>query len=85
MDDSSQLDNAVNASAAEATPATADNSQVVPMVLITMPQRAALIDYLAKQPYADVANGIEFLKDAPQINVTITPPAPSTDSENGES
>ena len=45
--------------------------KTIPMVLITLPQRAALIEYLAKQPYADVASGIEFLRDAPQINVTI--------------
>jgi hypothetical protein len=54
------------------------------MVLITLPQRAALIEYLAKQPYADVANGIEFLKTAPQINVTITPPSESVDGDSNQ-
>jgi hypothetical protein len=50
------------------------STQTVPMVLITLPQRAALIEFMAKQPYADVANGIEFLRTAPQVNVSITAP-----------
>ena len=50
------------------------STQTVPMVLITLPQRAALIEFMAKQPYADVANGIEFLRTAPQVNVNITTP-----------
>jgi len=41
------------------------------MVLISMQQRTALIEYLAKQPYEDVASGIEFLRDAPSVNVTL--------------
>jgi hypothetical protein len=45
--------------------------RTVPMVLISMQQRTALIEYLAKQPYEDVASGIEFLRDAPSVNVTL--------------
>ena len=65
------------------------STQTVPMVLITLPQRAALIEFMAKQPYADVANGIEFLRTAPQVNVNITTPdsagaAESTDSSVGD-
>ena len=50
------------------------DKQTVPMALITLPQRAALIEFMAKQPYTDVANGIEFLRSAPVIDVTITTP-----------
>lgn len=50
------------------------NSQTVPMILITLPQRAALIEFMAKQPYSDVANGIEFLRNAPQVDVNINAP-----------
>ena len=65
------------------------STQTVPMVLITLPQRAALIEFMAKQPYADVANGIEFLRTAPQVNVNIIAPesaglAESTDSRVGD-
>jgi len=35
-------------------------------------QRNALIEYMAKQPYKDVANGIDFLRNAPVINVNLT-------------
>jgi hypothetical protein len=45
--------------------------RTVPMVLISMQQRTALIEYLAKQPYEDVATGIEFLRNAPTVNVTL--------------
>ncbi|NBQ98394.1 MAG: hypothetical protein EBT26_09950 [Microbacteriaceae bacterium] len=45
--------------------------RTVPMVLISMQQRTALIEYLAKQPYEDVASGIEFLRNAPSVNVTL--------------
>ena len=31
-----------------------------------------LIEYLAKQPYQDVANGIEFLRNAPVVDVNLT-------------
>ena len=51
-----------------------NQGQTIPMVLITLPQRAALIEFMAKQPYADVANGIEFLRNAPQVDVTIAAP-----------
>jgi len=44
----------------------------VPMVLISLAQRNSLIEYLAQQPYQDVANGIEFLKNAPVVNVNLT-------------
>jgi hypothetical protein len=49
----------------------ANEPRTVPMVLISMQQRTALIEYLAKQPYEDVASGIEFLRDAPTVNVTL--------------
>jgi hypothetical protein len=42
------------------------------MVLISVPQRDALLEYLAKQPYQDVANGVDFLRSAPVVNVTLT-------------
>jgi len=51
-----------------------EDQQTVPMVLITLPQRAALIEFMAKQPYSDVANGIEFLRNAPQVDVKINAP-----------
>ena len=49
----------------------------VPMALITLAQRNALLDYLGKRPYCDVANGIEFLRNAAVIDVelTVNPPA----------
>jgi len=53
-------------------PQEPSNTQTVPMVLITLPQRDALIEFMAKLPYADVANGIEFLRNAPQVNVNLT-------------
>lgn len=80
MSDTTQFDDGSNMPPSEPESIASENSQVLPMVLITLPQRAALIEYLAKQPYADVANGIDFLKGAPQINVTITPPDPSSNS-----
>ena len=43
----------------------------VEMVLITQVQRNALIEYLSKQPYQEVAAGINFLRDAPLINVNL--------------
>lgn len=49
----------------------ANEPRTVQMVLISMQQRTALIEYLAKQPYEDVASGIEFLRDAPSVNVTL--------------
>lgn len=49
----------------------ANEPRTVPMVLISMQQRTALIEYLAKQPYEDVASGIEFLRDAPSVNDTL--------------
>ena len=49
----------------------ANEPRTVPMVLISMQQRTALIEYLAKQPYEDVASGLEFLRDAPSVNVTL--------------
>ncbi|MCP9787948.1 hypothetical protein KBY99_03005 [Cyanobium sp. Maggiore-St4-Cus] len=47
------------------------DTQVVPMVLISQEQRNALIEYLAKMPYQDVAAGINFLQEAPMVNVNI--------------
>ena len=42
------------------------------MVLISLEQRGALLEYLGKQPYQDVAGGIEFLRNAIPINVNFT-------------
>ena len=47
------------------------DTQVVPMVLISQEQRNALIEYLSKMPYQDVAAGINFLQEAPMVNVNI--------------
>ncbi len=44
----------------------------MPMVLLSVAQRNSLIEYMAKQPYQDVANGIDFLRNAPVVNVTVT-------------
>jgi len=41
------------------------------MVLISQEQRNALLEYLAKQPYQDVAGGIDFLRNAPTVNVNL--------------
>jgi len=41
------------------------------MVLITQVQRNALIEYLSKQPYQEVAAGINFLRDAPLVNANL--------------
>ena len=62
-----------------------EGKQTVPMALITLPQRAALIEYMAKQPYTDVANGIEFLRSAPVIDVTISAPDDAEVSSEEES
>jgi len=62
-----------------------EGKQTVPMALITLPQRAALIEYMAKQPYTDVANGIEFLRSAPVIDVTISTPDDAEVSSEEES
>jgi hypothetical protein len=43
----------------------------VEMVLITQVQRNALIEYLSKQPYQEVAAGINFLRDAPLVNANL--------------
>lgn len=59
----------------------AAGTQVVPMVLISQEQRNALIDYLAKMPYQDVAAGISFLREAPVVNVNIT----SREATDGDS
>ena len=47
------------------------------MVLITLEQRAALLDYLSQQPYKDVAGGIDFLRQALTINVSFSPDSAS--------
>jgi len=70
---------------AERAPNPEGDSQPVPIVLITLQQRDALIEFMAKQPYADVANGIDFLRSAPQVNVTITPPESTETREAGSS
>lgn len=48
------------------------NGTTMPMVLLSVAQRNSLIEYMAKQPYQDVANGIDFLRNAPVVNVTVT-------------
>lgn len=60
-------------SAESTTPAAEqqDGARVVPMVLISQEQRNALLEYLAKQPYQDVAGGIDFLRNAPMVNVNL--------------
>ena len=50
-------------------PESKDSS--VEMVLITQVQRSALIEYLSKQPYQEVVAGINFLRDAPLVNVNL--------------
>jgi hypothetical protein len=54
----------------------------VPMALISIAQRNSLIEYLAKQPYQDVANGIEFLRNAPVVDVNINPVDASEDQQS---
>lgn len=58
-----------------------DTSNSRTMVLISLEQRGALLEYLAKQPYQDVAGGIEFLRNAIPINVNFTNDG---DPEGGE-
>ena len=60
-----------NQQGSDDSPQDQSNTQTVPMVLLTLPQRAALIEFMAKLPYADVANGIEFLRNAPQVDVNV--------------
>jgi len=58
------------------------SDQVISMVLISQAQRVALIDYLSKHPYQDVAAGIAFLRDAPSVNFDLNnknPEAPGKD------
>jgi len=47
------------------------------MVLITLEQRAALLDFLSQQPYKEVAGGIDFLRQALTINVRFSPDSSS--------
>lgn len=62
------------------TPNPVTEGEKVPMALITIAQRNSLIEYLAKQPYQDVANGIDFLRNAPVIDVNLTTtPAPANE------
>ena len=69
---SEQDDSALTAVAPNApAPDAAQPGQVISMVLISEAQRAALIDYLSKQPYQDVAAGIAFLRDAPTVNINL--------------
>jgi len=51
------------------------------MFLITLEQRAALLEFLAKQPYADVAGGVTFLSQAPTVNVRFQPEGGGETSE----
>lgn len=66
----------------EASPSSGANAEKVPMALISIAQRNSLIEYMAKQPYEEVANGIEFLRNAPivEVNLTINKPEGSEDS-----
>lgn len=50
----------------------ANDGEKVPMALISIAQRNSLIEYMAKQPYQEVANGIEFLRNAPIVEVNLT-------------
>jgi hypothetical protein len=52
--------------------------EVVPMYLISQAQRQALLEFLGKQPYMDVASGIDFLRQAPMINVSFRDVAEGT-------
>lgn len=66
---------------AEASSPDAPTSRT--MFLITLEQRAALLEFLARQPYVDVAGGVDFLRQAPLVNVRIQPEgtAPEGDGE----
>jgi len=74
MDDHSVADGLSQPESSNSSQNAEDGQGVdsVPMVLINVAQRNALIEYMAKQPYKDVANGIDFLRNAPVINVNLT-------------
>ena len=65
MESMSQLESEVS------LPDSEPKDTSVEMVLITQVQRNALIEYLSKQPYQEVAAGINFLRDAPLVNVNL--------------
>lgn len=67
----------------EATPNPGANTEKVPMALISIAQRNSLIEYMAKQPYEEVANGIEFLRNAPIVEVNLTINNPEGNDEGG--
>jgi len=66
---SEQLSSSLEAGTSEGSTSTSTSR---PMALITLEQRAALLEFLAKQPYQEVAGGIDFLKNAIIINVNFT-------------
>lgn len=57
----------------------ANDGEKVPMALISIAQRNSLIEYMAKQPYQEVANGIEFLRNAPIVEVNLIATDPVDD------
>lgn len=52
--------------------------------LISEQQRNALLNYLLDRPYREVAQGIEFLKNAPTTIVNIEVPAEQMPQSQGE-
>ena len=60
-----------------------NDAEKVPMALISIAQRNSLIEYMAKQPYQDVANGIEFLRNAPIVEVNLTINNPEATDDGG--
>jgi hypothetical protein len=61
------------------------STEKVPMALISIAQRNSLIEYMAKQPYEEVANGIEFLRNAPIVEVNLTINNPEGGEDGGGS
>lgn len=85
MNADQQATSATTMSAEEASPNPGANTEKVPMALISIAQRNSLIEYMAKQPYEEVANGIEFLRNAPivEVNLTINNPEGNDDGGGG--
>lgn len=61
-----------------------NEAEKVPMALISIAQRNSLIEYMAKQPYQEVANGIEFLRNAPIVEVNLTINNPEAAHDGGD-
>lgn len=83
MNTDQQAANATTMSTEEASPNPGVNTEKVPMALISIAQRNSLIEYMAKQPYEEVANGIEFLRNAPIVEVNLTINNPEANDEAG--